>query len=502
MANPNLAIQAERKAIIDVIKSAENVQRKKKALADFEIFNDNAYGFVYEKLCKQLSVETANQMPIVSNLNLAKAVVEKEATVYADCPDRHYTSISDNDESVLEKLYEEMAFDSVLSKSNKYYKLRNQSFIQILPKNKGLKMRVIQAHNIDVIPDSEDPEIAYAYIINSFDKQAYLRNQADGVNQRIADQDDYKASLERYQMWTKDNVFTCDGKGRLVDDVIDNPIKKHSFIDVAATKDMEFFVRIGQALTDFTVDFNCAWSDLMYTSRLQGYSVGVFTGDVNLMPKSVIIGPNKMLMMPKNPDNPDSSLSFDFKSPTPNISASLEAIDGLVNTFLSTRGIDIKSISSKSGGQSFSSALEKLLSMIDQFKATKNDFSLYQSVEQQVHSIVTSYLALLSNSEALDPKYNVSPSITSSVLSVQFKEPTMVETPAEKLANGQTKINLGISDRVMLLADINGVSEEEAQEQLDEIDKRRVERLASLVSEGQPQEQVVNANSETQIQQN
>lgn len=499
MANPNYFLKQDRLKLIEDIKSSENLERKKNSLKDYEIYNDTAYKYVYDELVKQLSAKTANQMPIISNLNIAKAIVTKEATIYQDKPERHYGNINDADEAVLKEVYSDGCFDSILGKSNKYYKLRNQTFLQVVPKHEKLILRVIHSHNIDVVPEENDPEEAYAYIISTFDKSSYVRSMSDGVNKTIADQADYKASLEKYQVTTKEISFIMNGKGDLLGDgIVENPIRELPFIDVAKDKDFEFFVRIGQALTDFTIDFNVAWSDLMYISRMQGYSVGVLSGDANLKPDNIIVGPNRFIFLPKNPSNPESKLELDFKSPTPNLEASLKSIESLINIFLSTRGVDLKSISISNSGTSYSSALEKLLAMIDQFKATKDDFDLYYSVEKKLHSIVTKYLALLTGTNILNPKYNVTSSVVDSEINVSFKEPQMIETTSEKLDNAQKKLDLGIADRVSILSDIKGISEEMALEEISELDKRKTEQISLMLDNSNTGAGVDNGSNQDQ----
>jgi hypothetical protein len=78
MANIDLLNPLNRKQVLSDIKVWENVQRKKKSLEAFEIYNDRAYQYVYEKLCTQLRKETVDTMPVVSNINVAKAVVTKK----------------------------------------------------------------------------------------------------------------------------------------------------------------------------------------------------------------------------------------------------------------------------------------------------------------------------------------------------------------------------------------------------------------------------------------
>lgn len=479
--NKDLLNYGVRKELLRDIKSFENVQRKKRSIKSFEIYNDNSYQFVYEELVKQLSEKTANQMPIVSNLNVAKAVVNQEAEIYTDDPTRTYTDISDSDKKALEDLYTDSKFNTVLIKANKTYKRKNQAFLQVVPKEGRLILRSLQEHNIDVIPDENDPEKAYAYIISSFDKSEILNN-SDRINQSSADADDYKALAERYQIWTAEYTFVMNGKGDYVVEPMINPIKMLPFIDVSSEKDYEFFVRLGDALTDFTVQFNVAWSDLMYISRMQGYSVGVLSGDANLKPDNMIIGPNRFLFLPKNADNPDSKLELDFKSPSPNIEASLKTIDSLIATFLSTRGVDSKTVSSNNSGQTtFSSALERLFAMIENFKASKEDFDLFSYVEYQLHKIVTAYLSAMTGTEFLNPKYNVSSAIVSSQVQVNFVKPEMLETKAEKLENGRKKIDLGIADKVDILSEVENIDANAAEQKLIDIETRKLEFMTKVM---------------------
>lgn len=498
--NPNLLDILTRKQVLADIKSWENVKRKELSLKAFEVYNDNAYPYVYDKLSCQLSVETANQMPIVSNLNIAKAVVNKEAQVYTDDPKRSYEEITEADAEVLEKLYSDCGFNTYLSKANKYYKLRNQTFLQVVPKYGKLKLRVLHGHNLDVIPDAEDPETAYAYIISSFDKSFYLKAGQDNVNQITADADDYKAKAERYQVWTKEYVFTMDGKGNVVSEILPNAIEELPFIDIAKEKDFEFFVRIGQALTDFTIDFNVAWSDLLYIARLQGYSVGVVSGDPELKPESMTVGPNRFLFLPSNPNNPDSKIELDFKSPNPNIEATLKSIDSLVTTFLSTRGVDSKAVSSSTqGSQNYSSALERLMAMIDQFRASKEDFDLFRVVEKKLHMITTKYLSLLSNTEFLDPEYNVSQGIVNSKINVQFHKPELIETRAESLDNAKKKIDLGIADKVSTLMDVEGLSEDLAIEKIESMEQRKIDMMMKAVGGSDASKSALNGAQVTSL---
>ncbi|HEY9700937.1 MAG TPA: hypothetical protein V6C58_00730, partial [Allocoleopsis sp.] len=293
MANSNLLDFNVRKIVLDEIKTYENRDRKIKSLIDYEVYNDRIYKYVYDKLAQQLTEKTVKSMPVVANLNVAKRIVDKKSSIYTHEPERSFSEITDADEDAIEAIYRDGGFNVSLAKANKYYNLRNQDFIQVVPKHNKLILRVLNHHHVDCIPDADDPEIPYAMIVSAFDKTSYINS--DNSNQSIAERDDYKASLERYQVWTKEITFVMDGNANIIGEIVENPIQMIPIVDVARDKDFEFFVQFGQALSDFTIDFNVAWSDVMYTNRLQGFSLGVLKGDPNLKPDDLTIGPNRLL---------------------------------------------------------------------------------------------------------------------------------------------------------------------------------------------------------------
>lgn len=501
MANLDLRNSEIRKLILKDIKSNENIKRKSEAFADYEIFNDRLLPYVKDQLCKQLGDKSAAQMPIVSTLNVGKYVTENEATIYTNEPERDITTATKADAETCEKLYEEMQFDTRLQKSNKWFKYRGQSLLQVVPKKKSLQLRVVLAHNVDVIPDADDPCLAYAIILSTFDKSQYLKAGQDSTNELTADQDDYKKSLERYVVWTAEMNFIMDGNGKLIGDagqeIVPNPIQRLPFVDIAKDKDYEYFVRVGQLLSDFTLQYNVAWSDALYINRMQGFSIGVLKGDPNLKPDTITLAPMKLLFLPSNPNNPESKLDLSFVNPTPNIEAGLKVIKDLLANFMMMRGVESKKVASALAGStaSYSSAIERLLAMIDEFEATKEDFSLYQCVEKELFDIIKKFLVAYTGTPFLDPKYNVSQSFKDAEIEIKFHEPQMIQTEGELLDNSQKEIDLGIADRVSILMKLEKISEEDAVKMIAAIDKRKAQEL--LNNSG-----VNNDNTQTQNNQN
>lgn len=480
--NIDLLNLENRKTVLKDIRSFENQQRKAESLADYEIYNNRLKPYVETELIQQLGESSALQMPKVSTLNVGKYVVDNEATIYNSDPERQIENASDADISAVNKLYEENQFNSKLQKANKWFKYREQSMIQVVPNGSNLNLRVLYSHNLDIIPDETDPTKAFAVIVSNFDKSQYLKSKQDNINQVIADADDYKKSLERFVVWTAEYNFVMDGNGNIVSDLIENTIKQLPFVDVAKDKDYEYFIRNGQTLSDFTIQYNVGWSDVLYINRMQGFSIGVLKGDPNLKPTSMTIAPAKLLFLPTNPNNPDSKIDLDFKNPNPNLDASLKVIKELLTNFLFMRGVDSKKISStlSGGSASYSSAIERLLAMIEEFEATKEDFDLFRMVEKQVFDIVKKYLVVMSSANVIDSKYRVSNNFINAEYSVTFKTPEMIETKSESLDNSKKKIELGIADATSVLMETENLDEKSAFELVKSIAKRKREMMSQL----------------------
>lgn len=481
--NLDLSKLENRQKVLEEIGSAENMMRKQESFNDYEIFNDRIKPYVCDELAIQLGAKSAAQIPAISTLNVGKFVAENEATIYNNDPAREFENATESDSDATEKLYKDLQFNSKLQKSNKLFKYRNQAMLQAVPVADYLDLRVIQAHNLDVIPDEQDATKAYAVIVSNFDKSLYMKSGQDGTNQVIADPDDYKKTLQRFVVWTPTSNFVMNGNGDIVSEIIDNPIGQLPFVDIAKDKDYEFFIRLGQVLSDFTVQYNVSWSDLMYINRMQGFSVGVLKGDPNLKPESMTIAPAKLLFLPQNPNNPDSKLEMEFMNPNPNLDASIKLIEKLLANFLFMRGVDSKKISSalSGGSASYSSAVERLLALVDEFEATKEDFDLYQQVETKLFEIVKKYLVVLSGANVINPKYRVSPSFDKAELKISFHTPQMLETKSEQLENAKKKIDLGISDDVSILMELENLSEDDAQEKIDAIQSRKASKLLNSV---------------------
>ena len=479
-----------RQSIIAEIRGEENKERKAESLKRFEVAKDRQAQYIIEKLEQEFSRQSVRDMRTITSINLTKRIVNELASVYKTQPEREFgPDLSDNELEQIENLYKHSKANVKLKKSNQCLKLHNQCAIQVIPRNGIVDIKVLMPHQYDVIPSDSDPEKAEVYILNVFNKDEYITQYGtgddlanptrlgghigvtrDGVNQKIADNEDYKAQLDRYIWWTKDFNFMTDGKGNMVDEPVANPLGELPFIDIAQEKDGEFWVRSGSGIVEFSLDFGVLLSDTANVNRSQSYSQAVVYAEE--IPKDMIVGPNRILYLPLD-NNSNKDPRFEFVTPSPDMNASLELLETYLRLFLSSEGMDPKTISGKSEGSNFSSGIERLLSMVDKFEASRNDFDLYHWIESEMYNLMIKWSNIMQdvNDEAkLIDELRISRVDEDSDVMVEFINPEAIQTSAEREESIKRQLDMGLMSKKEAIMELRNVSDEMADEILAEID--------------------------------
>lgn len=448
-----------RKVIIEGIRSEENKRRKAQSLAELEIFNDNITPYVKNYLSSFYSKETLAESPVISCINVCRRVVTQEASIYKERPIRIFTNVTEDMAKTLEDIYAEIGMDSKLLRANQYYKLQRQTHVQLLPNKEGeLHLRVLTNHNLDVVPDDFMPEKYEVYVLSGYDKSVNGYNvninpSSDNMNQAVGDTEDYKASLERYAWWSDEYNFITNGDGIIISGVnesdIINPLLETPIIEISDQKDLEYWQRQGAAVADFTVQFNAAFTDLSQIIRMQGFAQAWFKGAKGSIPQNLTIGTNHVLRLEIDPNNPVET-DFGFATPSPDVAGSISYLEMLLSSFLSSRGVDPKTISGKAEADKFSSGIERLLALLDKFEASKIDMAIFEKAEKEIFEVIKKMINTYVPAGIL--KYNIGMIPEDAGVEVKYIRPEMVQTETDKLALIEKKLELG------LISDIEAIS--------------------------------------------
>lgn len=457
------------KTYIDEILGPENKERKKDHLTRQEVYRERQKQFILERLRKEFDAKTVAQMRTITSVNLTKRIVTELAAVYKEPPQREYTNATEAEKAAIKTLYDSMKVDVKLKKMNRYFKLHGQATAWIMPRAGKLEMRILAPHQYDVIPDPENPEAAGAYVISVLDKSQLIGDcRADGVNQKIADPDDYKKDLMRFLFWTPEASFVTNAEGYIVGEAFPNPIGRLPFVDISEEKDYEYWVRSGSAIVDFSIDFGVLLSDTANINRLQGYSQAIIYAED--MPEEIIVGPNRIIRIPLKADS-SVQPKFEFATPNPDMASSLELLETFLRLFLSSRGIDTKAVSGKNQADRFSSGVERLLAMIEKFDASRDDFDSFMCVESEVFDISRAWNNALQSTKLLGKELQngkLSENIDSQC---KFSSPEIVQTISEREDSAIKQLEAGLMSRVEAVAYIRQVDKEKAEEIVEEIDE-------------------------------
>ena len=471
----DLTTQEGRKKLIEQLESKTNQGRKSETFQQAEVYNDRIKEYVIQELRKQFNEQTVIEMPVVSSLNICKRVVNNQSIIYNDAPERSWTELNEDQESVLWNVYHDMKVNKKLGNANRYFKLHKQCLIQIIPIMGKLQMRVLRPYQWDAIPNQNDPEIADAYIISSYDKTDELSenqlNTATGYNSLSAQaQKNYKETLSEraregqssktYVVWTREFNFIMDKEGNVISEIVENPISgTMPFIEVSEEKEFEYWVRQASALSNFSIEFNARMSEVAQISKMQGFSQAYLKGNQDVLVNNIQIGPNYILKVLHDPANGIES-EFGFASPNADIAGSISFLEVLLTGFLSSQGVDPKTVSLNGEGQKYTSGLERLLALIEKMSATRNDYDVFQHVESQVFDLIRTWLNVLNGAQELDNQYWLSVP-DGSEITVKFAQPQSVETESDKLDLAQRKIDMGVYSPIQYLMDVHELDNRE-----------------------------------------
>lgn len=499
-----------RKEIITEILGSENRQRKAEALRRIEVYNSRLAPFVIKALENEYSEKSAQEMRKICSINLAKRIIDETASIYKSPPKRTFNGATKKQEDLLLEHYRRGKANVKLKKANARYKLMDQCALQVIPLNGVIEHRVYCPHQYDVIPREDDPERAMAYIINTMDRMEFLPPQQgqDFRDQNIADPDDHnkdylRLSKMRFIWWTDNYNFITNGHGDIVSSTedIENPIHELPFVDIAGEKDFEFWVRTGCSVVDFAIDFLVILSDNATSNRNQGFSQGVLTATEK--PESVVLGRQRVLFLKQDPDPEKKDPKFEFVTPAPDLSGSLEMTESFVRYWLSSQGIDPKTISGKLDSQRYSSGIERLLAMIDKFEASKDDIDAFRDVEDKVLRLIIKWNNVYQNTDALIPELQKGLLSEDITLDVKFAEPNVIQTQSEREDSFIKLQKAGLKDEVDYLIEVEEIDEKTAIERVVErkvrqakLQKMIEERLRAEGLEPQPETEAVNGDQE------
>lgn len=441
---------------------------------EWDIYTGNIEPYVRRRLETRFSSAFTKSLPVCSSVNVLKKMVDQKASVYKAGPERNFTDVSDEQKEILEKIYRDAGANFQMQESNRLFELqKQQTHVMIEPKGGKLTIKPIKAHQLNVKPSIIDPEIAEVYILSAYNKDDNEKRTqtSDGINQKIADQEDYKKVKERYIWWSKSFHFVTNGKaeilsnkeGDLTIEDIANPIGIIPIVEISQMKDFTYWREITNDVAEFTVSLNDDLTMLQHIVELQGFSQAYLKGPADLLPKEIQVGPSKILKLVTD-STQDGDVEFGYATPSSDVNGSMDFFERKLAMFLSSQGVNPSTVSGKAESEKFTSGTDRLLANIEKMESSRDTALLYKDAEAKVYQIIKAWYNALIATDRLDPKYRGTQLSEDSSLEVKFAEPSIIMSEIDKLDYAERMKDLGAFDDADVNAYMFGISREAAIE--------------------------------------
>ena len=516
-----------RKRLIEEIEGAENVSRKSIAFKRWSIWKNKSKVFVRQLLGNFLDESTVKEMEYsISNISIAKKIVDKLAKVY--CNGVHRTYGEDEADKALSCVEDKLEINLQMKTANKLLKLLRNAVLYIKPvesvDNDGEVMRSpsiipMSSHLYDVVEMHSDRTKPMVFILSNFDLDASSlgissRNiselaakhdatstplSGDGIDQTIADKkEDTDEGLEQkkvYVWWTDKYHFTTLGsevvdpstmvvfqvqEGEALGELVLNPIEEMPFVDLHIDQEGTYWAEGGDDLIDGDLLVNSMLSNAHHIGITQGFGQLVMIGKD--LPSAVKLGPNKTILLPT--DDEAGQTSAEYITANPPLDALAKQVEMYVALLLTTNNLSTSGVQAAlSGGQMAASGIALAIDKSDSLEDVKDQRDIFVRAEKGVLRKIAKWLQYFDEQEELDPEFKDCKIPHDKSPTTDFADAQILVTEAEKLANLKLREELGINTAVELIMKDRGINEAEANNVLIKITADSVLRLATMRGE-------------------
>lgn len=489
-----------RKAIIDEIKGSENQARKHEAYKRYLCYKDKTKDFVTEQLLKQFDQTTVEEMQYcVANVSLVRKIIDKLARVYNNGATREIIGDEQATEN-LHSLEKELDFNSQIRTANKFLKLQKNLAFYVKPcpvyQSDGsfkykIKLDPLNPYLYDVIEDYYDRTKPMAYVLSDFDYAPTLYTTKDpayagragseikGVNPQTNRQDDIiaddpdDAKNKNFIWWTGQYHFTTDATGAIIsgEDLV-NPIGELPFENFAIDQDGQFWARGGNDLIDGAILVNSVMTHNQHVAITQGY--GQFYMRGKNLPRNIKVGPSKAILMEYQEGEPTPELGFATASPQ------IDSLRGLVESYiallLTTNNLTTSSVSSSlSGGATAPSGIAMVIDKAESMEDVNDQRQIFIDNEPAIWRKINKWLAVYGDAMIEGLAGLSLPEDFEESFHLQFHEPMVIMSEAEKLANLKARKELGLDSMVdLIMKDNPTMTQEQAEEKLKRILEQKI----------------------------
>jgi hypothetical protein len=471
--------------IISELTLPDEINRKSHSFDSWQIYSGNQKAYVLDELkrTRPSSWHTYS----VSNISISKMAIDRISKAYAHDPIR---SIGDEEKNnMLSDIYDEadaktqMPFADTLLNMHKYFLF----WVDYDFNKEKYRFWSLQPHEFSVIRNKKTGDLE-CVILNYGNYQEFNKSigLGDGIDTLIADQQvDSSAESKVYAMWTKDQHVVVVSQKKMIETqsgveiqfsivYLENPENKENinFLGVLPfvyiSKEPVIDYPTPSPLAYNSVLYNALNSELLTAANIQGTSIGTLSYPERYEGKfkNLTSGLTSLVKLPQSSDPLDKPTSLSFQSPSPDLGGQKDSYLTYAKQTLAEYGIDAKGITGDS--QSFSSALEKMISEAPIQQTIQQNQNLFSEMEKYIFEIIKEY----------DKLFGFNRFDIEDELSITFTKPKVMISDSEVLTNLEKMLSLGLIEEWEKFKIIDpNLSDEQAKEKLERINKQKLDKM-------------------------
>lgn len=465
----NILDMNEVERIISEITSAKNLRRKRLEYVSYEVESGVLNKYVAAKIKAMYPESYANYT--IAEYSLAHKVVNKKNRAYKEPPIRKLDN--DSESQAYNDFLKDNRFNDCMKVVDRIYNQHRYGGVYI--EKEELEQKAcfypLRPYEFDVVKNDKGEVIC---LILSYPGNTVTSGEANKII--AGDRSDDNGGEVEYILWTKENhlvisvTTNSETKNRsiVVKEIEGNPgnINPYGIIPFAYLPfDFNEDYPTASPLANMTVEFNALLSVYLTSANMQVGQL-VISGPEDSLPANAVSGMMSVMVIPQSKNMEDKPTTAQYVSPSPDLAGHREAITTYMTMILDEQGI---SSGQKLGEtESFTSGLDRMLSESGLQLIIEDNQDSYTRLEQHIFEIIS-----LMFDGAFKSKF----------LQIVFKKPKMLSSDADKLANIEKMLELGLIEEWQKFIEVDpNMTEEQAKEKLTRINESKSNQLSTMVS--------------------
>jgi hypothetical protein len=480
--------------IISSIEKRQEEKRKEYSFNSWQIYSGNQIEFV-EKELKRVRPKSYD-VYTVSNVSLAKMVVDKLARSYRRMPKRSVEEGIKNER--LHEIYSQADAKTQLPYIDKIMNLHKHALMWVNwnDQYEHYQFMALQPHEYSLVRDKDTGRLQCVVLNYPDSSITKLAGNGDGVDDLISEsQSDSSAVTKVYAIWSEDQFIVVKvsyekikGKSQRDDDVKlsityirnpDNPSfqNKLGFLPfVYVSKEPSIDYPTPNPLPEQSVTYNVINSEGLTSANIQGTGQLVLKYPVRYEQKinNMTTGLTSAIKLPQSSDPDDARTEADYISPSPDLKGQMDYYLTYLRQVLAENGIT-SSQGIDGSFQSFSSGLERMIANADVQAIIEDNQIILADMEMEMFKLIVKWEQFLGKNTFSDDDN----------LKIIFPKPKMQLSDGEALANLKTMLEMGLIEEWEKYQHIDpNLSDEEAMEKLERVRKQKEQSAMRVLNGG------------------